>query len=78
MNRTVPEEIARKVNVFARIEHMDSCRVSEDVNVTAVRWKISSRGVDAEQLLDSALLEPPPETDEERVHIVRPALEVLA
>ena len=72
------EMVTGEVYIFARVEHVDGSRVPQDMNVTSIGRKGGLHGVEAEQLLDSSLLESAPEADEEGVVVVAAALEVLA
>jgi hypothetical protein len=74
----VAEVISGEVDVFARVEHVNGGRVTENVDVAAIRWKSGLSRVEAEEILNPALPEPSLETDEERLLLVIPALEVLA
>ena len=72
------EMVSGEVDIFPRFGYVDGSRVPQNMNVTSIGRKRGLGHVVAEQLLDSALLEPSLETDEEGVHVVRPALDVLA
>jgi hypothetical protein len=72
------EMVTGKVDVFARVEHMNGSGVPQDMNVTPIGRYGGFRRVEAEQLLDSSLLESALEADEERRLVVSSAIEVCA
>jgi hypothetical protein len=74
----VPEMIPGEINVFARVENVNGSRMSQNINVAKGGRKVSLGGVEAEEILYPALLEPSPETDEERRFLVFSAFEVFA
>jgi hypothetical protein len=74
----MPQMIPGEVDVFARVEDVDGGRVAKHMNVAAIGWQACLGRVEAEEILNPALLEPPLETREERLCVVRAAFEVLA